>query len=113
MEGDLKSIYFVVLKKHNESAIVSENKKIHRQVRGKDTIFIPTTRQLHQISVSERLTVRELSQMYSGIKLAYGINPNLKVPLKNREGYLVVLKVRQQIRIGVCHYDRHRCDSVH
>ena len=82
-------------------------KKNHRQVRGKDTIFIPTTRQLHQISVSERLTVRELSQMYSGIKLAYGINPNLKVPLKNTEGYLVIVKVNEQNRIGVCHNDKH------
>ena len=102
---EIEKIYFIQFVKHNatNSECLSLGNK--RQVRGKDFIFIPSAERFHQITINERLTSREIHQMYTGVKLVFAINPNLNVPLKNGEGYLAIVKFEGVIRLGVCHND--------
>ena len=102
---EIEKIYFIQFEKHNATNTESSSLQNKRQVRGKDFIFIPSAERFHQITINERLTSREIHQMYTGVKLVFAINPNLNVPLKNGEGYLAIVKFEGVIRLGVCHND--------
>ena len=78
--GEMDKIYFITFEKHESTNRDCNLSSKSRQVRGRDLLFIPTAQRFHQISISNRLTMREVCQMYTGIKTVYAINPNLNVP---------------------------------
>ena len=94
---EIENIFFIQLEKHTSTNIDCLAVGNKRQVRGKDFLFIPTSEHFHQISIHERLTTRKIHQMYTGVEVVYAINPNLNVPLKNGEGYLVIVKLDGEI----------------
>ena len=78
--GEMDKIYFVEFEKQESTNRDCNVSSKSRQVRGRDLLFIPTAQRIHKISISNRLTVREVCQMYTGVKIVYAINPNLNVP---------------------------------
>lgn len=67
--SNIESVLFGKLIKYEESHIPKEISTVKRQVKGKDLVFILINQKIHIISIRDRLTVREINNMYTGKKI--------------------------------------------
>ena len=74
----IKSVLFVRLTKYEQKHISKEKVDFKRKVRGQDLVFMLIKEKMHMISIRDRLTVREINNMYRGAKKNFAVNPNLK-----------------------------------
>ena len=61
------------------------------------------------MQIKERLTPRELNVMYTGRKKLFGVNANLNKHLHENEGYLLIVKQQEEIKIAVCFRKKDGC----
>ena len=72
-------------------------------------MFLLLEYKLHMIQIKERLTPREINIMYTGRKQLFGVNPSLKQHLHENEGYLLIVKQQDEMKIAVCFRKRGGC----
>ena len=106
---NIESVLFVELTKYNNYSTKKNTCGPKRQVRGTDIMFLLLDAKLHMIQIKERLTPRELNIMYTGRKKLFGVNPNLNKHIHENEGYLLIVKQQEEIKIAVCFRKKGGC----
>ena len=100
--SQIKSVLFVRLTKYEENHISKELVNIKRQVKGQDLVFMLINQKMRIISIRDRLTVREINNMYKGDKRIFAVNPNLKEKQMSNAGYLLIVKYKKETTFAIC-----------
>ena len=66
---NIEEVLFVRLTKFEKNSSIMVESKKRRQVKGSDVLFLLMKKQLHMIQIKDRLTKREINNMYTGKKL--------------------------------------------
>ena len=106
---NIESVLFVELTKYNNYSTNKKSSGSIRQVRGTDIMFLLFNAKLHMIKIKARLTPREIDVMYTGRKKLFGVNANLNKGLHENEGYLLIVKQQEEIKIAFCFRKKDGC----
>ena len=99
---NIEEVLFVRLTKFEKNSSITVESKKRRQVKGSDVLFLLLKKQLHMIQIKDRLTEREINNMYTGKKIVFAVNPNLKEDLGENQGFLAIVKYMGNTRIAIC-----------